>query len=192
MRRAVVRLERPRRGAERDHAAAGRLLARDRLGERAERETLGRAENVGGRRRGAGRSSGGRDENGTYSSASSGAAPVLGRDRLERRVARRRAGGEASQLAPHLVETRAVRGLDRDDAQAGLRQRPGLVEAERVDRGERLDRVQLLGERPAPRDAERGGRVGEAGQQDQALGDERDDARDRGRDRLVARVVALR
>ena len=39
-------------------------------------------------------------------------------------------------------------GAHRDDAQPRLGQRPGLVDADRVHRGQRLDRVQLLRKRP--------------------------------------------
>ncbi len=57
-----------------------------------------------------------------------------------------------------------------------------------VHGGERLDRVQLLHQHPAPGHPDRGDGVGEAGKQDQAFGDEGDD---RGR-RLGDRVAGGR
>ncbi len=88
----------------------------------------GRAETAPARRartrcrRAAARSSAGPTRTARTRPGSSGARADRGRDRLERPVARRRAGGEPSELAPHLVRDRApFAGLDRDDAQAGLR-----------------------------------------------------------------------
>ena len=76
-------------------------------------------------------------------------------------------------------------------SQRGLRQRAGLVQADDLGGRERLDRVQLLGERPAPRHPERRHGEGHARQEDQPFGNERHDAGDRGRDRLVEGLVGL-
>ena len=78
----------------------------------------------------------------------------------------------AERAASSLVGPTPAAGSSVDDAQARLRQRAGLVEADDVDGGERLDRVQLLRERAAPRHAQRRDRVRQARQQDQALRDE--------------------
>ena len=53
---------------------------------------------------------------------------------------------------------------------------PGLVDADHVDAGERLDRVEPLDERAATRHAAGGDGEGHAREQDETLGDERDDA----------------
>ncbi len=108
------------------------------------------------------------------------------RDRLERRVARRRGGRVAAELVGQRV------GADEpDDAKRGLGERAGLVEADDVDRRERLDRVQLLDERAATRHAQRGDGVRQADEQHEPFGDERDDRRDGGRDRGVQRRVTV-
>ena len=83
------------------------------------------------------------------------------------------------------------RAGDVDDPQRGLGQGAGLVEADDIDGGERLDRVQLLRQRAPPRHPQRGDRVGEAGEQDQPFRDERDDGGDRGRHRGVQRRVPV-
>ena len=62
-------------------------------------------------------------------------------------------------------------------AQAFLGERAGLVQADHVGRRQRLHGVELLAERAAPRHPPGGDRVGERGQQHQALGDDRDHAR---------------
>ncbi len=51
-----------------------------------------------------------------------------------------------------------------DHPQRGLGERPGLVDADRVHRGQRLDRVELLGEHAATRHPHRRRRVGQADQ----------------------------
>ena len=72
-----------------------------------------------------------------------------------------------------------------------LGQRARLVEAERVDGGQRLDRVQLLHQRAAARQPQSRHAVGQRGEQDQALGDERDEPGDRDLDRLVEAAALL-
>ncbi len=94
------------------------------------------------------------------------------RDRLERRVARRGASGVACQLARERPLVHAVGRHQANQTQRRLGQRAGLVGADNVHRGERLDRIELLREHAALRHLEGGHRRGEADQQDQALGDE--------------------
>ena len=78
---------------------------------------------------------------------------------------------------------------ERIHLQPRLRQRAGLVEQNRVDGRERLDRVQLLREDAAARHADRGDRVRDACEQDQPFGNERHDGRNRCRHRVVQRRV---
>ena len=84
-----------------------------------------------------------------------------------------------------------VRRHQLDDAERGRGQRPGLVDADRVHGGERLDRVQLLRERPEPGHAEGGRGVGDRDEQDQALGDERHHSGDGRVDRVSEGHVLL-
>ena len=101
-------------------------------------------------------------------------------DRLDRRVPHRRGRSEL----PELLANRRRPG-DIDDSQRGLGQGACLVEADDVDGGERLDRVQLLRQRAPPRHPQRRDRVGQACEQDQPLRDERHDRGDGGRHRGV-------
>jgi hypothetical protein len=71
-----------------------------------------------------------------------------------------------------------------DHPQRGLGQRAGLVGQHDVDRGQRLDRVELLGQHAPLGHLEGRDRGGEADQEDQALGDEVDEP---GGQRLHAR-----
>ena len=112
-------------------------------------------------------------------------------ERLEGEVARRGAGRERAEACPQLVLVDAGSGEDLDDPQRRLGQRAGLVDAQRVDGGERLDRVELLRERAAPRHAHRRRRVGEADEQHQPLGNERHDPGRRGRDGRAQVHVAV-
>ena len=90
------------------------------------------------------------------------AEPRVG-DRLQRRVARRRARRVARRArAPARPRRRPSAGTSSTTRSVGLGQRPGLVGADHVDRRERLDRVELLGEHAAPRHLRRGDRRGEA------------------------------
>ncbi len=75
----------------------------------------------------------------------------------------------------------AGRRDDLDQLQRAVGERAGLVEADGVDRGERLDRVQLLRERAGASDAHGAGRERHRGQQHQPLRHDRDQA---GRRRL--------
>ena len=83
---------------------------------------------------------------------------------------RRRSG--RARRASSLGSTPSA-GTSSTTRSAAARQRARLVDADRVDRRERLDRVQLLRERAAPRHPQRGRGVGDRDEQDQALGDER-------------------
>ena len=122
-----------------------------------------------------------RDENGTCATARRRPSPPpspASRDRLQRRVARRGARRVARRArAASVASSTPAAGTSADHAQRRLGQRAGLVGADDVDRRERLDRVELLGEHPAPGHLEGGHRRGEADQQDQPLGDEVDDPR---------------
>ena len=75
--------------------------------------------------------------------------------------------------------------------EGGGRQRAGLVDADRVHGGERLDRVQLLRERPEPGHAEGGRGIRDRDEQDQALGDQRHHPCDRRVDRVREGDVLL-
>ncbi len=69
-------------------------------------------------------------------------------DRLQGQIACR---GTRSKLAEHRLHTLLGDGCGRqdlDDSQRRLGERPGLIDADRVHRGERLDRVELLREDP--------------------------------------------
>ena len=84
-----------------------------------------------------------------------------------RRAARARRGSPAPPSGSDLLHGERAVG-----------ERPGLVEADDVEAGERLDRGQALDERSAAADARGGHREDEARQQHEALGHERDDAGD--------------
>ena len=77
--------------------------------------------------------------------------------------------------------------LDGDQLQLAGGQRAGLVHADRVHGGQRLGRRHLLDQRVEPRQPDRGDGEGDAHQQHQALGDQRDQAGRRGLRRLVER-----
>ena len=176
---------RTRRRAGRDRASSSATACR-----LAEREELGCAEHVRRRRRAAPRSSAGATR-----TARPPAAP-LRRPCCKSAIAAsvafrgRRARGESSERVCELALVDAVGGDERLHLDARVRQRAGLVDADRVDRRERLDRVQLLRERAAARHAHRRDGVREAREQDQPLRDERDDGGDRRRHRVVHRGVA--
>ncbi len=132
-----------------------------------------------------------RDEKGTLSRTGSGVPGYGRRDRLERRVAARRAGGVAAEQHRELALVGAVGGDQLHDPEAVLGEGAGLVDADRVHRRQRLDRVELLAERAAAGHPQRRDRVGDPGQQHQPLGDDRDDRRDGRLDRLAERRVLL-
>ena len=101
-------------------------------------------------------------------------------DRLQREVARRRARSQLAERLARLLLGRTGVREHLDQAQCGLGERSGLVDADRVHRGQGLDRVELLGQHPAAGHAHRRRRIGEADQQHEALGNQADHAR-RGR-----------
>ena len=110
--------------------------------------------------------------------------------------ARPRSGCDPPRLAANTPSSACTsRSSARDerhdllDRERAVGERAGLVEADDVEAGERLDRLQPLHERAAAADARRGDREDEARQQHEALGDERDDAGDGGRDGLAGRHV---
>ena len=99
-----------------------------------------------------------------------------------------RFGGEAAEHGPGLV----LGAGERDDlveAEGAVGERAGLVDADHVDPGQGLDRVEPLDEGAAPGHAAGGDGEGDAGEQHEALGDERDDARGGLGDRLADRGV---
>ena len=98
---------------------------------------------------------------------------------------------KAPRASRRRASSTARRGNDLDDPQRGIGERPRLVDADRVDRGQRLDRVELLGEHTAPGHAHRGDRVGEAHEHHEPLGDQAHDARGRRRDGRVGAHVAV-
>ncbi len=173
-----------RRRPEGEHPPPAARLFLHAGAELPEREALGRAEDEGRPAQ---------DDRAPAAARGEGdvALRLLGRrlagrcDRLERRVPARRGCREAGQRGRELLVVHAGRRDELDHAEAALGEGAGLVEADDVDGGQRLDRVQLLHERPAPGHAERRDRVRQAREQDQPLRDEADDGRDRARDGLV-------
>ena len=119
-----------------------------------------------------------------------GARMGLG-DRLERAAPGRRARGVAAERGRQLVLVDAVGRHQPHHAQAVLGEGAGLVQADHVGRRQRLHGVQLLAERAAPRHPPGGDRVGQRGQQDQALGDDRDHRGHRRGHGLAERGVLL-
>ena len=192
---AAARRGRPARGSarsrEREHASSLRLaLLGDRLRSPTGRRS-GRAEI-----KGAGSAAGPR---------SSGA----GWRRESRRAPAGRSAGYASAIACSVMlraealaasvasarctprSSRLVRRQHLDDAQRGLGQGSGLVDADRVDRRQRLDRVQLLRQHAPARHAHRRRRVGEADEHHQPLRDQRHDPGRGGRHRRVNGHMAV-
>ena len=84
------------------------------------------------------------------------------RDRLQGQVARGGARGVGRDRLRQLALVDSLRGDQADHAQRRLGQRAGLVGADDVHRGQRLDRVELLREHPALRDLEGRDRRGQA------------------------------
>ena len=112
-------------------------------------------------------------------------------DGLERGVAARRARRVAPEQDRQLALVGVVGGDQVDHPQAVLGERAGLVDADRVGRRQRLDRVELLAQRPPPRHPQRRDRIGDPGQQDEPLRDDRDHGGDGRLDRLAEGVVLL-
>ena len=160
-----------------------------RRGHRAGRAPARRARS--GRRRAAGRSSGAARGTGSTRRPAPGSPGTPRRSPPASRSAPRTRPrtARAPRRAPRSVDT--GRGHERHEPQRRLGQRAGLVDADRVDRRERLDRVQLLRERAGAGHPHRRRRVGDRDEQDQALGDERHHPRDRGLDRVADRDVLL-
>ena len=111
----------------------------------------------------------------TSASVSSGAPPSAAAIASE--VAERTLPPPPPAPAPGAARLRHAGAATTSTSSSGaVRERAGLVEADRVDGGERLDGVQLLRERAGARDPHRAGRERDRRQQDEALGDERDEA----------------
>jgi hypothetical protein len=91
---------------------------------------------------------------------------------------------EAAERRLGLVHVDPLGDLDPEQAQPPVGQRAGLVDADRVDRGEALGRAHLLHQRVLARQPHGGDGEGDAHQQHQALGDQRHQARGRGLRRL--------
>ena len=190
--RPVVRVVgEPGRGrAEPDHPAPGLLLSGTGRLELLEREELRRAEDV------------------PYA-VEAQAAPAAARDernllvdrlRARRRGVRESGEGEVPRLGRRREAAERVcelgllgrRGREQgDDAEGRLRQGARLVDADRVDGGERLDRVQLLREGTGSGHAQRRRSVGDRDEQDEPLRDESDHAGDRGVDGMPGADVLL-
>ena len=96
-----------------------------------------------------------------------------------------RLAANAPSQRVHVALAGAGERHDLLDRERAVGERAGLVEADDVDAGQRLDRVQALDERAAAADARGGDREDEARQQHEALGHERDDARGGRRDGLA-------
>ena len=86
-------------------------------------------------------------------------------------------------------ELAVTEGHQIDLGQPALGERPGLVDADHIDPGQRLDRGQLLHEDPLLRQPQRGHGEGDAGEQDQALGHHGPDGRHRAPERLPQALV---
>jgi hypothetical protein len=175
------------RACEREHAPALRLQGVSVLGERVlEMEALGRAEVEALVRQGHGApapTAGERDLRERRRRVGLGLerGPAVALDRLQGQVARGRGARELGERGEQTSLTNAGSGQQLCYAQRRQRQRAGLVDADRVHRGQRLDRVQLLGEHAAPRHAHGRRRVGEADEHDEPLGHQAHDTGRRGR-----------
>ena len=134
-----------------------------------------------------------REENGTCavtgSAATSASAATCTASSVPLRRGRWRLPGQrADEIV--VADPGGRRGLH--DAQGGLGQRARLVGAQHAHRGERLDRVELLGQHAAAGDLGRRHGGGEAHEQDEPLGDEVDDRGGHRLHRVPGRVVAQR
>ena len=124
-----------------------------------------------------------------------GLAGVALGDRLQRPVAVTGAGGEAPQRGRADRRVDPLGELDPGQAQLAGGQGPGLVDADRVDRGQALAGAHLLDQRVASGQPHRRDREGDAHQQHQALGDQRHQARGRrlrGLSRPTLRMLRLK
>ena len=97
-----------------------------------------------------------------------------------------RARVRLAEGAEDLAYVRLVRAVERaqlGDVHAALGEGAGLVEADHVDAGQALDGGQLLHQALLAAEPDDTDREGDGGEQDEALGDHRDDAADRAGDR---------
>ncbi len=136
--RVVRKLGRGPREAQ--HAEAVSLPARRLLGKAVELEVLGSAEDQRLRAERKPAPPPAREEGDAAGHLLAGAADP-GNHGVEHAVPGARRGGEAPQLPRQLLLGDPVGGQEPDDAQPRLGDRPRLVDAERVDGRERLDRV---------------------------------------------------
>ena len=180
----VDRAERLCRHTQRDDApAAGRLSGSSGL-ERAEREQLRRAQDVAA----VGQLNGAPLPTTRERNLRLRGLAVAWKGRLERLqggVRARKRRSESSESARQGVLADTGGRSERGDAEACLGQGSGLVEADRVGRGERLDGVELLRQRAASGELQGSREINEAGQEDQPLRDDVDRAGDDGRESLV-------
>ena len=108
-----------------------------------------------------------------------GPHPFTGRrvglgDRLQGPVALAGAGGEPREGLLRGARLGWVGDVDRDQLELAGSQRPGLVDADRVDRRQGFGRAHLLDQRVEPGEPHSGDGERDAHQQDQPLGDQRD------------------
>ncbi len=116
------------------------------------------------------------------------------RDRVGGRVAAGEARRERAELVAHLRLGVPAERHDLVERERAVGQRAGLVDADHVDAGERLDGREPLDEGSTPGHACGADREGDGGEQHEALGHERDTAGRRGRHGFPDRrlVVAQR
>ena len=106
-------------------------------------------------------------------------------DRLHRGVARADAGRQGPEALAQLIVVVPVGRHHLDHPQAVVGERPGLVDAHRVHRGQALDGVELLRQRAQSGQPHGGDGEGQAGQEHQALGHDRHQRGDGGARGLV-------
>ena len=133
-----------------------------------------------------------RDENGTSSSDGRGRARQTGGDGVQGRVASLGAGRVAGHERADVLRRGAAQRLNAVQHQVAVGERAGLVQADGVDVGQRLDRVHVLHEHALARQPHGADREGEAHQQHQPFGDHGDDAGRGGRDSLAKGRIARR
>ena len=122
-----------------------------------------------------------------------GRARQAGGDGVQGGVAGLGAGRVAGHERAHVVLRGAAQRGNAVQHQVAVGERAGLVQADGVDVGQRLDRVHVLHEHALARQPHGADREGEAHQQHQPLGDHGDDAGGGGRDGLAeGGVVAPR
>ncbi len=114
-----------------------------------------------------------------------GPAGIALGDRLEGPVSRSRGVRESGQGRRHGGGLGTVGDLDRDQVQGPVGERPGLVDAHGVHRGQRLRRRHLLHQGVHARESNGGDRERNAHQEHQALRDQGHQAGGRGLRRIV-------